>query len=153
MPKRPLGITILALLSGVGVAQYAVLAALAVFDRTALDGLLRALSPSGTGPESLHSAMGRWLPFYYLAMTGLSGAMALGFWRLWNWVRLVILAMIAISLVLMIGELPGLFAEPSAKAFGLTALRVGLSALWVWYLLRRPVREAFRPPALSLEAR
>jgi len=150
--RRPLGITILAVLSGVGVAQYAVLAALAVFDRAALDGLLRALSPSGAGPEALHSAMGRWLPFYYLAMTGLSAAMALGFWRLWNWVRLVILTMMAVSLMLMLGELPGLFAAPTANAIGLTLLRVGLCVLWGWYLLRRPVREAFRP-TLSWSAR
>lgn len=145
MRKRPLGITIVALLSGLGVAQYAVLAALAVFDRATLDGLLRALSPSGAGPEAVHNAMGRWLPLFYLAMTGLSGAMALGFWRLWNWVRLVMLGMMAVSLVLMLGELPGLFAAPSANAIGLTLLRVGLCLLWAWYLMRRPVREAFRP--------
>ncbi len=145
MRKRPLGITILAVLSGVGVAQYAVLAALAVFDRATLDGLLRAMSPSGAGPEQLHNAMGAWLPVYYLAMTGLSGVMTLGFWRLWNWVRMVILAMMAISVVLMLGELPGLLAAPTANAIGLTLLRLGLCVLWAWYLLRRPVREAFRP--------
>jgi len=145
MGKRPLGITMVAVLCWIGVAQYAVLAALAVFDRATLEGLLRALSPSGAGPEAMHSAMGRWLPLYYLAMTGLSGAMALGFCRLWNWVRLVTLAMIAISMVVMLGELPGLFAAPTAKAMGLTALRIGLSAIWGWYFLRRSVRESFRP--------
>ena len=145
MRKRPLGITIAALLSGLGVAQYAMLAALAIFSLETLQGLLRALSPSGAGPETLHNAMGRWLPIFYLAMTGLSGAMALGFWRLWNSVRLVMLGMVGLSLVLMIGELPGLFAAPSANAIGLTLVRVGLCALWSWYLLRRSVREAFRP--------
>ena len=145
MRKRPLGITIVAVLSWIGVVQYSVLAALAVFDRATLDGLLRALSPSGAGPEALHNAMGGWLPVYYLAMTGFSGIMALGFWRLWNWVRLVMLAMIAISMVLMLGELPGLLAAPTTKALGLTALRIGLSALWGWYMMRRSVREAFRP--------
>ncbi len=43
----------------------------------------------------------------------------------------------------MLGELPGLLAAPTANALGLTALRVGLSAFWVWYLMRRNVRERF----------
>jgi hypothetical protein len=146
MRKRPLGITILAVLFALGVAQYAVLAALAVFNRAALDSFLRALSPSGAGPETLHTAMGAWLPVYYLAMAGLTGAMAWAFWRLKNWARLAMLGLIGLSLGLMLGELPGLIADPAAKAVGLTLLRVALSALWAWYLLRRPVREAFRPP-------
>ena len=74
-----------------------VLAALALFRPEALTAVLRGLSPSGAGPEAMHSAMGRLLPFYYAAMAAAQGVLAAGFWKLWNWARIVVLVMIALS--------------------------------------------------------
>ena len=144
MRTRPTGITILALLFGVNVVAYVVLAALAVFDHSALVAVLHALSPSGAGPETIHSSMGRLQPLYYSAMAVLTGAMALGFWRLRNWARIVLLGMIALSLVLGLGQVRPLMAAPTPGAIVLTLVRIALSVLGVWYLLRRPVRDAFR---------
>jgi len=145
MKTRPVGITILALLFFLNVAVYVVFAALAVFDHNALAAVLHTLSPSGAGPETIHGSMGRMQPFYYSAMAVLTGAMAVGFWRLHNWARLVMLGMIALSLVLMLGEVRPLLAAPSTGGIALTLVRLVLSAFWVWYLLRRTVRKAFQP--------
>ena len=144
MRIRPIGITIFAALFAINIAFYVVLATLAVFNRSALIGLLHALSPSGVGPAPLHTAMGRLLPVYYAAMAAVTGALAMGFWRLWNWTRIVVLAMIAISLVLMVKEVPLLVTAPTPGAIALTLVRVVLSLLVGWYLFSRPVRHAFR---------
>jgi hypothetical protein len=47
--RRPLGITIIAVLLFFNVAVYAVLAALSILDMQALTNALRALTPSGPG--------------------------------------------------------------------------------------------------------
>jgi len=143
MKARPKGITILAVLLALNVALFVALAALAIFSRTSLMAFLHALSPSGAGPEAIHTAMGGLLPLYYGVMAGVTATLALGFWRLWNWARIVMLGIIVLSLVLMVTEVRPLLNEPTAGAIILTLVRVALSVLWVWYLLCRPVRDAF----------
>ena len=143
MKARPKGITILAVLLALNVALFVALAALAIFSRTSLMAFLHALSPSGAGPEAIHTAMGGLLPLYYGVMAGVTATWALGFWRLWNWARIVMLGIIVLSLVLMLTEVRPLLNEPTAGAIILTLVRVALSVLWVWYLLCRPVRDAF----------
>ena len=144
MRTRPLGISIFAVLFAVNVAFYVVLASLAVINRSALTAMLHALSPSGAGPEAIHTAMGRLLPLYYAAMAGVTTALAMGFWRLWNWARIVILAMTGISLVFVVAKMPLLMASPTPGATVLTLVRVALCVLVGWYLLSRPVRDSFR---------
>ena len=143
MKARPKGITILAVLLALNVALFVALAAVAIFSRSSLMAFLHALSPSGAGPEAIHTAMGGLLPLYYGVMAGVTAALALGFWRLWNWARIVMLGIIVLSLVLMVTEVRPLLNEPTAGAIILTLVRVALSVLWVWYLLCRPVRDAF----------
>jgi hypothetical protein len=143
MKARPKGITILAVLLALNVGLFVALAALAIFSRSSLMAFLHALSPSGAGPEAIHTAMGGLLPLYYGVMAGVTAALALGFWRLWNWARIVMLGIIVLSLVLMLTEVRPLLNEPTAGAIILTLVRVALSVLWVWYLLCRPVRDAF----------
>ncbi len=123
---------------------YVVLAALAIFNHSILIAVLHKLSPSGAGPEAIHTGMGRIQPFYYSTMAVLTGALAVGFWRLHNWARLVMLGMIELSLLLMISQIRPLLTAPTAGAIVLTLVRVALSVLWLWYLFRRPVRDAFR---------
>lgn len=149
MRKRPLGITVLALLFAANAAFFVVLAALAVYNYDLLRSFLHTLSPSGAGPEPLHTAMGRLLPAYYLVMAGVTTALALGFWKTRNWARLVILALTGLSLALMTLEVRPLLADPTAGAVLLTMVRLAMSLLLVWYLLHRPVRDAFhgRPRA------
>jgi len=67
MRVRPIGVTILALLLALNPVVYVALAALAVFNHGTLVAVLHALSPSGAGPETMHTAMGRIQPFYYSA--------------------------------------------------------------------------------------
>ena len=143
MKARPIGITILAVLLGLNVALFVVLAALAIFSRTSLMTFLHALSPSGAGPEAIHTAMGRLLPLYYGIMAGVTAALALGFWRLRNWARIVMLGIIVLSLVLMATEVRSLLTVRTVGSISLTLVRVALSVLWLWYLLCRPVRDAF----------
>jgi hypothetical protein len=88
--------------------------------------------------------MGRMQPLYYSVKAILSGALAIGFWRLRNWSRIVVLGMIELSLVLMVTEVRPLLTAPTGRAIVLTLVRIAVSVLCLWYLFRRPVREAFR---------
>jgi hypothetical protein len=144
MRVRPIGVTVLASLLALSPVVYVVLAALAVFNHGTLVAVLHALSPSGAGPEAMHTAMGRMQPLYYSFMAVLSGALAVGFWRLRNWARIVVLGMIELSLVLMVTEVRPLLTAPTARAIVLTLVRIAVSVLCLWYLFRRPVRGAFR---------
>ena len=144
MKNRPIGVTIFASLFALNVVYYVVLAALAAFNHSALVALLHMLSPSGAGPEAIHTAMGHIQPFYYSAMAVITGALAVGFWRLHNWARIVVLGMIELSLLLMVSEIRPLLTAPTAGAVVLTLVRVAVSVLCLCYLFRRPVRDAFR---------
>src|SRR5271169_3412935 len=124
-------------------SHFMVLAGLAIFSRDALTGFLHAISPSGAGPEAMHTSMGGLLPLYYAAMAGVTAALAMGFWRLRNWARMVMVGIMALSLAFMATEVRPLLTAPTAAAISLMLVRVGLSVLWLWYLLRRPVRDAF----------
>jgi len=144
MKTRPIGVTIFALLFGLNLVFYMVLAALAAFNHSTLVAILHTLSPSGAGPEAIHTGMGRIQPVYYSVMAVLTGALAVGFWRLHNWARLVVLGMIELSLLLMVSQIRPLLTAPTAGAIVLTLARIAVSVLCLWYLFRRPVREAFR---------
>ena len=144
MKTRPIGVTILASLFALNLVLYLVLAALSAFNHAALVAVLHALSPSGAGPEAIHTAMGRLQPFYYSVMAVITGALAVGFWRLHNWARIIVLGMIEVSLLLMVSEIRPLVTVPTAGAIVLTMVRTAASVLCLWYLFRRPVRDAFR---------
>ncbi len=144
MKARPIGVTIFAGLFALNVVFYVVLAVLAAFNHSALVAVLHALSPSGAGPEAIHTAMGHFQPFYYAAMAVITGALAVGFWRLRNWARIIVLGMIELSLLLMVAEIRPLLTTLTAGAIALTLVRVALSVLGLWYFFRRPVRNAFR---------
>lgn len=144
MKARPIGVTIFASLFALNLVFYLVLAALAAFNHAALVAVLHALSPSRAGPEVVHTAMGHFQPFYYSAMAVITGALAVGFWRLHNWARIVVLGMIELSLLLMVAQIRPLLTAPTAGAIVLTLVRLALSVWVLWYLFRRPVRNAFR---------
>jgi len=144
MSRRPLGITVGAILFAANAAYYVGFAALAILNRDGLRSVLRALSPSGRGPEAAQMAMGRLLPLYYVLMAGVTITLAIGFWKLWNWSRIVVLALLGLSLLSLIGEVRPLIAGPTSSAIAMTVLRLGLIAVVGWYLLRGSVRDAFR---------
>jgi len=144
MSRRPLGITVGAIVFAANAAYCVGFAALAIFNRDSLRSVLGALSPSGMGPEAAHMAMGRLLPLYYALLAGLTVALAIGFWKLWNWSRIVVLALLGLSLLSLIAEVRPLIAGPTRSAIALTVWRLGLIAFVGWYLLRTSVRDAFR---------
>src|SRR5271169_5769812 len=144
MSRWPLGITIGATLFAANAAYYVGFAALAILNRDGLRSVLRALSRSGMGAEAAPMAMGGLLALYYVLLAGLTVTLAIGFWKLWNWSRIVVLALLGLSLLSLIGEVRPLIAGPTTSAIGLTVLRLGLIALVGWYLLRASVRDAFR---------
>ena len=145
MKPRPLGITIMAVLLFVNVATYAVLAALSLLNTQALTAILRVLSPGGSGPAGVHLGMGKFLPVYYVFSMVLVGWVAMGFWKLWNWSRILVLAMIGLSLVFLLGTEIAVASSGSAAAITLFLVRLGLCLLVGWYLLSRNIRNAFRP--------
>jgi len=149
MRKRPLGITLVSLLTFVAVAQYVVLFVLMFINSVAVFAYLHALSPGGSGPEKIHLAMGRFQAAYYAAMAPLTGLIGYGLWNLWNWTRLVILVMTGISLVGGLLTIPQLTHSGGAGAWALWAVRIILCVLWGWYLMSGRVRDAFHSPAAA----
>lgn len=150
MTRRPLGITILSILLFLNSAFYVVLAVLSVVNHNALAALLWAISPGGAGPAAVHLSMGRTFePVYYVAMILFTGVLGWGFWKLWNWTRMVSLVLIAVSL-LGTAAAPFIMARGGSGAAGVAPLvriivSTLISLLIGWYLLSAKVRAAFRP--------
>jgi hypothetical protein len=145
MSSRPLGVTILSVLLFLNVAFYMVLGVLFIVNHDALVALLRTISPGGAGPAAVHLSMGKFEPIYYGAMILFTGALALGFWKLWNWARIAALVLIGINLL-------GAAVAPfmivlSVVPLVRVAVSVVISVLIGWYLLSAKVRAAFREAA------
>ena len=151
MSSRPVSITIISVLWFLDAAFYAVLAVLSIFNHDALAALLGAISPGGAGPAAVHLAMGRLEPVYYVAMTLITGALAWGFWNLWNWSRIVALVLIGVNLA-GASIAPFIMAQSESSVLNAASLvRVAVSVLIGllvgWYLLSAKVRAAFRKSA------
>ncbi len=153
MRSRPLGITILSVLLFLNSAGYAVLCMLSIVNRRVLAAVLQGLSPGGAGPAAMQLSMGRSLTVYYIVLLAITGALAMGFWRLLNWARMVALALIGVSLIAAAIELFSLVRSPSGSASLVVVARVAVSVLISvligWYLVSAKVRAAFRPSATS----
>jgi hypothetical protein len=156
MRLRPLGITILAVLSFLNMALYAPLAVLSIVNRDALSAVLRAISPGGAGPAAVHLTMAKFLPGYDVAFLLLIGALGLGFWKLWNWTRIVALALMAVSLCGAAAQAFKFIQSGSTPAGAVFWVRIAssvlISVLIGWYLLTAKVRAAFSPSASKLES-
>lgn len=146
MTARPVGITVLAVLLFLNMAAYAMLAVLSILDRNALAAFLQAISPGGAGPAAVHLSMGRLLPVYYTAFVSITGVLAMGFWRLWNWTRIMVLALIGLNFIGAVAETLSAVRRSSADGVFLArvAASVLISLLVGWYLLSAKVRAAFR---------
>jgi hypothetical protein len=149
MRNRPLGITLASILTFIAMTQYVVLFALMLINSSTVFTYLHTLSPGGSGPEKIHLAMGRFEAAYYAAMALLTALIGCGLWKLWNWIRLVILVMTGVSLVGALPTIPLLAHSGSAGAWALWAVRIVLCVLWGWYLMRSSVREAFHRPVAA----
>ena len=146
--RRPVGITILAVLSFVNVATYAVLLVLALLSPDTLSAVLKGLSPGGAGPE-VQLRMGRLLPVYYgFGMVGTT-VIGVGFWKLWNWTRVVVLVLLGASCVALLVEAVTLVRSGSVPGMALWVVRFGLCAFFTWYLASASVRTAFGRGSVS----
>ena len=148
MSSRPVGITILSVLGLLNAVFYAVLAVLSIVNHDALAALLRAMSPGGAGPAAVHLSMGRFEPAYYCAMILVTGLLAWGWWKLWNWTRIAALVLIGINLA-GVAVAPFIMPRAGSDASSLAphlrvATSVAVSVLVGWYLLSAKVRAAFR---------
>ena len=148
MRTRPFGITLLAALSVVGAAFDLLLLALAILRPDLLAAVLKALSPGGSGPEMQLKFAGV-LPFYYAFTFALSVAIAVGFWKLQNWARYVVLVLIGLSFLGVLAGAPGAFRAATAGAIALSLVRTALCVLVGGYLLSTKVRAAFGRRAQS----
>ena len=141
--KRPLGVTLLAVLSFISVGTYLMLMFLSLFAPETVRSLLEGLSPQGSGPVMLLS-MGRILGIYFAAMALLGGLFGYGMWTLRNWARWVTIVLSAISLVATVAGLIGIGTGMSVSAILVGLFRIGLCLLVLWYMWVPGVRLAFR---------
>ena len=156
MSSRPAGINVLAVLLFLNLAAYATLAVLSLVNRNALAAVLQGLSPRGAGPAAAHLSMGSFVAVYYAAMVLVTGALAWGFRKLWNWKRMVALALIGASLIGAAAETFSLVRSGngavSASSLARVAVSVLIAVLVGWYLLSAKVPAAFRPSATRRES-
>jgi len=149
MKKRPLGITILSCISFLGAAFYCVLALLATVDRTRLRSLLEGMSGGGTGPAPL-LRMDAILPFYFVVMAAFTAVLGWGLWKLKNWVRLIVLVIIGLSVIGGAIEIIRAWPQSTMTGLVMALLRVAVAILIFSYLCRASVRAAFGPGAQPL---
>lgn len=144
MKARPLGITIMAVLYFISVATYGVLALLSAASPDKIRSLLTtATTGAQPGPAPL-LALGAFLPVYFLAMALLSYFLGRGMLKLSLWAWIVTVILCGVSLAVGGIELVRSFHGMDAMARATAWLRIGFTALVIWYLGLRRVREAFR---------
>lgn len=146
--KRPWGVSLLAILFFVAVVSYSILTFLAIAAPETLRSVLIGLSPQGSGPETLLN-MGGLLMIYFLVMGVVAAVVGYGLWTLRNWARWIVIVITALSLLAAVAGTVQVLnnIELSTVLFGL--VRIGLSALLLWYLWTSNVRVAFRHGILS----
>jgi hypothetical protein len=142
MKKRPWGVTILSCIAFFNVAFYLVLAVRGMMNVENLRSTIEGMSAGGTGPMLL-LRLGPLLPFYFLLMAILLGALGWGLWTLKNWARLIVLALIGLSLVGAAVEIIHGWPTSDAKGIAVALVRVVIALLTFWYLCLGPVRAAF----------
>jgi hypothetical protein len=83
-------------------------------------------------------------------------ALGVGFWKLWNWTRIVALALMAVSLCGAAAQAFKFIQSGSTPAGAVFWVRIAssvlISVLIGWYLLTAKVRAAFSPSASKLES-
>ncbi len=144
MKTRPLGVSAMAVLYFISVATYGVLAILSAVSPDKIRALLTMATTGGQpGPAPL-LGLGAFLPVYFLAMALVSYFLGRGMWRLKLWAWIVTLILCGVSLAVggieLLRSMHGMDAMARATAW----LRIGFTALVIWYLGLRRVREAFR---------
>jgi hypothetical protein len=148
MKKRLWGVTILSCVAFLNVVFYLVLAVRGMMNMEKLRSTIEGMSAGGTGPLLL-LRLGSLLPFYFLLMAVLVSALAWGLWSLKNWARLIVLALIAISLVGAAVEIIHGWPASDAKGIAIALMRVAIAILIFWYLCLAPVRAAFHGQATT----
>src|SRR5580704_10092053 len=88
--------------------------------------------------------LGPLLPFYFLLMGVLPGAMGWAFWTLKNWARLIVSALLVISLVGAAVEMVHGCPTSDAKGIAVALVRVAIALLIFWCLCLAPVRRVPR---------
>jgi hypothetical protein len=144
MKTRPLGVSVMAVLYFISVATYGALALLSAASPDKVRSLLTmATTGAEPGPAPL-LVLGAFLPVYFLAMALASYFLGRGMWRLkqWAWIVTVILCGVSLAVggIELLRSMHGMDAMARATAW----LRIGFTALVIWYLGLRRVREAFR---------
>jgi len=144
MTKRPVLVTVIALLYFVGTATYGVLAVLDLISRNTLISLLNKLSPQGAGPAPVLLKMEPLLWLYFAVMAVVVGLLGYGMWTLRNWARVITIVLTAVSLVYGLATLARLASGIDVSTLVSTLFRLGLCVLMLWYMWRPGVRAAFR---------
>lgn len=144
MKKRPLGITILVCIGLLGTVFYCALALTAAANPGRLRSILEGMSGGGTGPAQL-LRLGTMLPLYFVVMAVFTGVLCWGLWRLKNWVRLVVIVIIGLSV--LGGAMEIVRGLPQSTAVGIVSavVRLLIAIAILWYLCSKSVRAAFLP--------
>ncbi len=143
MRRRPLGVTILAVLLFLNIGTYATLILLAIVYPDQLRLLLEGMKLGSTGNLAPLLQLGAFVPVYFLALAIFTGLLGRGLWQLKNWARLVVLFLAGISAAIGIVEVARSFSAMNASAWLSAAAQIAVGVLAAWYLSSAPVRAAF----------
>lgn len=139
--ERPVGVTIIAILDFLG-AFFLVIAGLFLILGLGALGAARGHAGGMIALAGL-GAVGAAFMFVFAAVAAFVGY---GLIKLQNWARIVTIVLAGLGLVFAIPSL--LFLVVRFHPFAIMSLfiRVAINALILWYMLQRPVKEAFGAP-------
>jgi hypothetical protein len=142
--KRPLGITIIAVLYFLGAAGYAAMLLLWLFFRDTLINLVERISPTASLAPALLLEMAGVVTIYFLLMACFCAIAGNGVWKLQAWSWFVTIAFVCISLVFDATLLLRVLGHLPAGVLVLGVLRLLFLGGLVWYLSRPNIRAAFK---------
>src|SRR5271155_589990 len=127
--RRPLGVTVLAVLAFLNVGTYGALIIMSIKYPDQLRSLLEGMTAgSGPGPTPLLQ-LGAFLPVYFLAMAIFTGFLGRGLWTLKNWSRIVVIFLVGISAAIGVVEIARSFSGMDAIAWVSAIARIGIPIL------------------------
>ncbi len=147
MPRRPIGVSVIAALFGATVLVNAAFALLTIVSYPTVARALWSVTILRSHGPAMLLTLGPLLPLFFLSAALFLASNAIGLWQLRNWARLSAMIVLLVSFIISLMQVA--LATQHVRPFVLAqfVLRLCITALVLLYLSQPRVRGAFRNPA------
>lgn len=149
---RPVGVTILAILSFIGAAICLLGGIGVILGGGFIATMLSQQGQGSVGAAGVLAGLGAAAGVFIIIMGGVSALLGFGLWKLKGWARIVSIVLFAINAVFQLLGILGTLAHFSLFALVWGVFWVAVDAFVIWYLLKPEVKAAFQPPAQARTA-